>query len=211
MMLLMIVAFGFSMVYVSSTTRIEAYIRVLFLQGMLLFGMVLLDLGKMPLPGIVFLCVETLLLKALIIPVFLTYTVRKNNVFREVEPFIPSFYSVVITTLIFALGLGAAFWAKGAQTGVKPMYFGISLAAVITGLFIIISRTKVITHVMGYVMMENGIFMLALSVAAEMPFIVSMGVLLDIFAAVFMLGLFISRINSTFDELDIDSLSNLKD
>jgi hydrogenase-4 component E len=211
MMLFLIVVFGLSMVYVSSATRIEAYIRVLALQGFILFGMVLLDAGKMPPAVSIFMCVETLGLKAVIIPLFLTHTVRENNIFREIEPYIPSFYSVVIASLIFAAGLAFAFWAKSAGSGVKPMYFGISLAAVITGLFIIISRTKVITHVMGYVMMENGIFMLSLSMASEMPVIVNMGALLDLFVAVFMLGLFTSRINLTFDELDIDSLSNLKD
>jgi len=211
MTLLLIVIFGLSMVYVSSTSRIEAYISVLAIQGFILFGMVLLDFGKMPAAGFIFLCVETLALKAVMIPAFLMYTVRKNSIFREVEPYIPNFYSVVITSFIFAAGLAAAFWASKAGPGIKPMYFGISLAAVITGLFIIISRKKVITHVMGYVMLENGIFMLALSMASEMPMVVSMGVLLDLFAAVFMLGLFISRINSTFDELHIDSLSSLKD
>jgi hydrogenase-4 component E len=64
---------------------------------------------------------------------------------------------------------------------------------------------------MGFVMMENGIFLLSLSFAGEMPFIVNLGVLLDLFIAVFLLGLFVSRINSTFDELEVDMLSELKD
>ncbi len=208
---LLIVIFGLSMVYAAASTRIEAYIRVLMVQGLILFGMVLLDIGKIPLAGMIFLCGEALVMKAAVIPAFLTYTVRKNGIFREVGPGIPSFYSVAVTSLIFAAGLAASFWAAGSGAGIRPLYFGVSLSAVITGLFIIITRKKVITHVMGYVMMENGIFMLALSMAAEMPFMVSMGVLLDLFAAVFMLGLFVSRINSTFDELHIDSLSNLKD
>ena len=208
---LLILIFGLSMVYVASTTRIEAYIKVLALQGAVLFGMVLLDFGKMPVIDFVFLCLETLVLKAIIIPAFLFYIVRKNNIFREIEPYIPSFYSVVITSLIFAAGLGASVWAGQSDAGIRPLCFGVSLSVVITGLFLIITRKKVITHVMGYVMLENGIFMLALSVATEMPMIVNMGVLMDLFAAVFLLGLFVSRINSTFSRLEIDSLSNLKD
>ena len=211
MMRLLILIFGLSMVYVASTTRIEAYIKVVALQGAVLFGMVLLDFGKVPAVDFVFLCLETLLLKAIIIPAFLFYIVRKNNIFREIEPYIPSFYSVVITSLIFAAGLGASLWAGQSDVGVRPLCFGVSLSVVITGLFLIITRKKVITHVMGYVMLENGIFMLALSVAAEMPMIVNMGVLMDLFAAVFLLGLFVSRINSTFSRLEIDSMSNLKD
>lgn len=203
--------FGLSMIYASSMTRIEAYIRVLAFQGFVLFCMVLLDFGKMPVAGFIFLCAETLVLKAVVIPSFLMYTVRKNNIWREEAPFVPSFYSVVITSAVFAAGLALSFWAAEFGGLIKPLYFGVSLSAVITGLYFIISRKKLITHVMGYVMMENGIFLLALSMASEMPMIVSMGVLLDLFAAIFMLGLFITKINSTFDELHIDSLSNLRD
>ncbi|HNZ29667.1 MAG TPA: formate hydrogenlyase, partial [Candidatus Goldiibacteriota bacterium] len=59
--------------------------------------------------------------------------------------------------------------------------------------------------------MENGIFLLTLSVIKEMPMIVNLGVLLDIFAAVFILGLFATKINEAFDEMDVKSLSELKD
>ena len=114
---------------------------------------------------------------------------------------------------IFIAGFLASFMLLGSKglMGVNAVYLGAAISAVITGLFIIVSRKKIITHVMGFVMMENGIFLLSLSVSGEMPFIVNFGVLLDLFIAVFLLGLFISRINSTFDELEIDSLSELKD
>lgn len=211
MIRLLILVFGLSMVYVASTSRIEAYIKILALQGLVLFGMVLLDFGQVPFLDFLFLCGETLVIKAIIIPAFLIHTVRKNSIFREIEPYIPSFYSVVITSLIFAAGLGASIWAGQSDAGIKPLSFGISLSVVITALFLIMTRKKVITHVIGYVMLENGIFMLALSMAAEMPMIVNMGVLMDLFAAVFLLGLLVSRIKSTFSQLEIDGLTNLKD
>ena len=60
-------------------------------------------------------------------------------------------------------------------------------------------------------LIENGIFLLALSIAKEMPFIVAMGVLLDIFMAVYIFGLFVNKIQDVFTEIKIDNLSNLKD
>lgn len=207
----LIALFGITMLYVSSTTRLEAYIRVLALQGLVLFLMVLLDHSEIGTLNLVFLGAETLVFKTIMIPAFLMYTVRKNNIQREIAPFMPSFYSVLITTVIFAFGFLIAFWASSNASNVRPLYFGVSIATIITGLFIIISRKKIITHVMGYIMIENGIFMLAMSVVSEMPMIVNLGVLMDLFAAIYLLGLFVTRINSTFDELHIDSLSNLKD
>ena len=207
----LIAVFGITMLYVSSTSRVEAYIRVLAVQGVILFLMVLLDHAHLEILNLAFLGAETLIFKAFIIPAFLMFTVRKNNIQREAEPFMPSFYSVLITTAIFAFGFLIAFWASSNASNVRPLYFGVSIATIITGLFIIISRKKIITHVMGYIMIENGIFMLAMSVVNEMPMIVNLGVLLDLFAAIYLLGLFVTKINSTFDELHIDSLSNLRD
>ncbi|MGL4370125.1 MAG: NADH-quinone oxidoreductase subunit K, partial [Spirochaetota bacterium] len=92
-----------------------------------------------------------------------------------------------------------------------PLQFGVAISTMITGMFIIITRRKLITHIMGYMIIENGIFLLTLSAAKEMPVIVSLGVSLDIFVGVLMTGLFITKIKSNFEDEDIDSLSNLKD
>jgi hydrogenase-4 component E len=207
------VIFGMTLIYACATSRIEAYIRALALQGFLLMLCVIFGRRGMPAASLIFLCVETLAFKTVIIPWFLMYTVRKNGILREDEPYLPNFYSVVLATAISAAGFYVSFLMlrSGAMPGVNALFFGAALSAVATGLFIIISRKKVITHVMGFVMMENGIFLLSLSFSGEMPFIVNLGVLLDLFIAVFLLGLFVSRINSTFEEQEVDMLSELKD
>jgi hydrogenase-4 component E len=81
----------------------------------------------------------------------------------------------------------------------------------LTGFFIIATRKKLITHIMGYMILENGIFLLSLSAAKEMPFIVNLGVSMDIFIGVFLAGIFINRIKTNFDQHDIDDISRLKD
>ena len=67
------------------------------------------------------------------------------------------------------------------------------------------------SHLDSFITMENGIFLLSLSVAKEMPIIVNMGVLLDIFIAVFILGMLVKEINNEFDDLEVSQLSDLKD
>lgn len=208
---LLIVIFGLTMIYVSSTSRLEAYIRALAVQGLILAAMALIDV-HIGMKSFIFLGVETLVIKVAVIPWILFYTIRKNGIQREDEPYITNFYSVVITSWIFVAGFAVAYWADKAGAGIiSPLYFGVAMSTIVTGLFVIISRKKVITHVMGYVMIENGIFLLALSFAREMPMIVNLGVLLDLFAAIFLLGLFVTKINSTFEELQVENLMNLRD
>lgn len=207
----LILLFGVTMIYASSSTRIESYIKTLSFQGVFLFLIVLNNHSWTDYLSLAFLAVETLVFKGVIIPVFMTRIVRKNGIFREVEPSIPYFYSLIFTSIVFAAGIFISFWVIDQMQNLRPVYFGVAVSVIISGMFLIMTRKKLITHVMCYIMMENGVFLLTLSVIKEMPMIVNLGVLLDIFAAVFILGLFATKINEAFDEMDVKSLSELKD
>jgi hydrogenase-4 component E len=202
---------GTSMIYISFTSRIEVYIKVLSFQGFMLFLLILLNIMKMELLSFIFLITETLAFKTVIIPALLMRMIRKNGIYREVEPYIPNYFSLIISTLILVFGFFIVYISRDFSGNIKPVYFGISISVMMTGLFIILSRKKIVTHILGYMFLENGIFLLSLSVAEEMPIIINLGVFLDIFICIFVFGLFVSRIRSTFDELDIDTLSKLKD
>lgn len=207
----LVILFGLTMLYISATGMLGSYVRMLTAQGILLFLIAVINTNEFNFAGFVFVALETLILKAGLIPWFLNKTIRDNEMVREVEPNIPNFFSVLIVSLIFAFGFVLASWSIRAGNNLIPLQFGISISTMITGMFIIITRHKLITHVMGYMIIENGIFLLSLSAAKEMPVIVSLGVSLDIFMGVLMAGLFISRIKSSFEDHDVDTLSNLKD
>jgi hydrogenase-4 component E len=87
----------------------------------------------------------------------------------------------------------------------------VALSALFTGLYIIITRRKIITHVMGFLIIENGVFVLSLAVGSEMPMLVNTGILLDIFVSVILLGIFADKIGDVFEEQDVEQLRNLKD
>ena len=207
----LIVLFGVTMLYVAATSRIEGYIRVLALQGVLLFLLVMTDWPHLQLLNLLFLAVETLGFKTVIIPWFLLRVVRRNGISRELEPYIPNFYSVVIASLIFAFGFFLAYWSLDFAADIKPLYFGVSVSTMMTGLLVITTRKMLVTHVAGFMMLENGIFLLSLAMAREMPLLVNLGVLLDIFMGIFLLGLFATKIKSTFAEDKIDALTDLRD
>ena len=201
------------MLYVSTTSRLEAYIKMFVAQGIIFSAMILMDYGALGNINFIFLILETLVVKTVVVPSILFKVVRKYNVYREVEPYIPNFYSIVITTVIFVLGFIISYYSVKYAPNIKPLHFAVSVSTVMAGLFIIMTRKKIITHIMGYMFVENGIFLLSLSVAKEMPLIVNMGVLLDIFIGVFLLVLVYKNIKSTFEfeKISIDQLSELRD
>jgi len=195
----------------AATSRIKAHIKMLSIQGLILFLILFLDEDKTNLINLIFLSIETLLVKTILIPLFLTRILNKNEVFRDNEPHIPNFYSLVIASIMLFAGFMISNLHGQGFENVTALYFGVSISTILISLFLITTRKKILTHVIGYIMMENGIFLLSLSVAKEMPIIVNMGVLLDIFIAVFILGFLINKINNAFEELNICELCNLKD
>ena len=85
------------------------------------------------------------------------------------------------------------------------------VCAVIVGMFIIIFRKKLIVHVAGFLVLENGIFLFGTSVASEMPLLIEIGSLLDVFVVVFLMGIALNKISSTFSGADVTQLKRLKD
>ncbi len=207
----LIILLGTTMLYVFAASRIEAYVKTLAMQGLLLFLLVIIDIKEINWFNIAFLCIETLVIKAIVIPVFLLNVIRKNEIGREVEPYISQFYSLLVASAIFIFGFIAAFWSAKFQAEVKPLYFGVSIVLLISSLFLIVNRKRIITHILCYMMLENGIFLLSLSVANEMPMLVNLGVLLDLFVGIYLFVIFFNKIQEMYDGNHIDILTELKD
>lgn len=225
-----IILLGLSMIYIASTSRLAAHVNMLIIQGWLLFFVCLTGFAKEPwfdfaifankdlliknlshLWGIIFVVFETLAIKAFIIPSFLKKILKKTNAHRDTEANIPHFYCLVISSFILFAGFLTANIKIPEFQMIDSMYFGISLAIIIISLWLITIKHKVLSNVIGFITMENGIFLLSLSVAKEMPIIVNLGVLLDLFIAVFILGMLIREIDHEFHDLEVSHLSDLKD
>ncbi|MDD3150540.1 MAG: hypothetical protein PHV68_06865, partial [Candidatus Gastranaerophilales bacterium] len=181
------------------------------LQGFLLFLICYYNFEKISLIDFIFLSFETLAVKTIIIPLFLTKILDKNQIYRDTEPYIPNFYSLVLSSTILFAGLLISNIHTEIFESINHIYFGVSISSIITCLFLITVRHKVLTNIISFIAMENGIFLLSLSVAKEMPLIVNLGVLLDLFIAIFILGLLVNRINSVFKDLSTCKLCSLKD
>jgi hydrogenase-4 component E len=205
----LLIIFIISLLYVSIANRIITYVRVLALQGFILFGVTFLQLQDIQTWNLVLIMLETIVFKAIAVPVFLAYLIKRNKITRETEPYLPHFISLIIITLIVVI---TVLLANSIQdTHLDKIFFIVSLSTLFTGLYFIASRKKIITHVMGYLMIENGVFVLSLAVGNEMPNLVNLGIMLDVFASVLILGIFLNKIGDVFKDVDVDQLTNLKD
>jgi len=206
-----IILFGLTMLYLAATSRIIAHIRLLIAQGVLLFLICCTGYQHMDLLNFGFLAIETLIFKGVVIPWFLYRVLKKTHSNRDVAANIPHFYSLVISSIILLVAILASNYYISSMKLISPMFFGVSAATIIISLWLITIKHKIISNVIEFITMENGIFLLSLSVAKEMPILVNMGVLLDVFIAVYILGLFVNEINKEFNDLEVSHLSDLKD
>jgi hydrogenase-4 component E len=205
----LLIIFIISLLYVSIANRIITYVRVLALQGFILFGVTFLQLKDIQTWNLVLILMETIVFRAVAVPMFLSYLIKRNRITRETEPYLPNFVSLIIVTMIVVITVLLANSIH--ETHLDKIFFIVSLSTLFTGLYFIASRKKIITHVMGYLMIENGVFVLSLAVGNEMPNLVNLGIMLDVFASVLILGIFLNKIGDVFKAVDVDQLSNLKD
>lgn len=206
---ILLIIFAITLLYFAIANRLMSYLSILMLQGLLLFGVALLELRDMNILNLAFILLETVIVKAIAIPLFIRRVIKKNKIKREAEPFVPYFVSLLVATVII---IGAFVLSTMVQTThLNKTYFVAALSAVFCGLFFIVSRKKIITHVICYVIIENGVFILSMAVGNEMPLLVNLGVLLDVFVSVFLLGIFINKVGNVIDGGDVTELSSIKD
>lgn len=150
-------------------------------------------------------------LKGFVFPWLMTRAMREADVRREVEPFIDFAMSILFAILALVGSLWVASKLQLPHAAPSALLLPFALFGIWTGLFLIVARRKAITQVIGFLVLENGIFTFGMTMLHEAPFLVEMGILLDVFVAVFVMGIAIFHIQREFDHIDADRLTILKD
>jgi hydrogenase-4 component E len=153
----------------------------------------------------------TLLLKVIALPWILFRLTRKLKVHRDVEPMIniPTTMLLGIVLVIFAFNLAQPI-SQIAGT-VTRSTLGIAMASVLLSFLMMITRANAIPQVVGFLSMENGLFLAATSATYGMPMVVELGVALDVLVGSLILGIFFFQIRETFDSLDLKHMEKLKE
>ena len=206
---LLLIVFIVTLFVCSTAIRLRTFIKAIAFQGLLLFGIFIFRLNEINTINLILLLLETIIFKAIVIPYFLHYLIKRNKITREAEPYVSNFASLFIVT---GAVMTAFFLASTLRGGVfENIYFVVASITIFAGFYLIISRRKIITHVMGFIIIENGVVILSLTVGTEMPMLINLGILLDIFVTVLVLGVFTNKIGDIFKEAEVDHLNRLKD
>ncbi len=191
--------------------RLTGLIRFAAVQGLLAGLLPLLVHSHAITARLVFLAALAVALKGVAFPLLLGRALREADIRREVEPFVGSELSTFLGISLLAFSFWLSEWLGIAQAGWLRLMLPVGFFTMMTGLFLIISRHKALTQVLGYLVMENGIFLLGVALVGEVPFIVELGVLLDAFVAVFVMGIAIHHINREFNHMDVHLMARLKE
>ncbi len=150
-----------------------------------------------------------LTVKVVAIPYALLWIVKEIKTVREVMSSTSAAQSVFITAGLILLSFFAVQpYARALR--VDENMLAASIALVLTGAFVMVSRKKALMQVVGLLVLENGIFLAALITTFGMPLIIEIGISFDLLMGVFLMGLFVFRIRDTFDHLDVSKLRRLR-
>jgi hydrogenase-4 component E len=154
----------------------------------------------------------TFLFKVLVVPALLIRMIARLNVQQEITLTLN-----VPTSLLIAAGLilGADYLTRsivsaGQSVELSRNVLTISVSVLLMGLLTMVTRKKALTQVIGFLTMENGLFLTGIAITAGMPMIVELGVFFDVLVAVFIMGVLLHRINETFDTINVEKLTKLK-
>jgi hydrogenase-4 component E len=196
--------------WILGTSRLSSMIRAAATQGALLAMLPVALYYPHPSIHVLGLAVGTFAVKAVILPFFLTRAIREAAVRREIEPLIGFTASLMFGAAAIALAFTIA--PRLALPAMQSsMLVPVALSTVIIGLLVLITRNQALTQVIGYLVLENGIYAFGLSQAERVPFLVDVGVLLDVFAGVFIMGIVVFQINREFDSLSSTRMTELRD
>ena len=192
-------------------SRLGASIRTVAVQGVLLGALALLAHHDHLTVAVLVVALGGMALKGVVFPWLLFRALRAAEVEREVEPFVGTIPSL----LGGVVALGASLWLTARLPLPEPATYSllvaVALFSIFVGLFLIITRKKAISQVLGFLVMENGIYAFGVGLVVDSPLLVELGVLLDVFVAVFIMGIIIFHISRESDHIDTHKLSSLKD
>ncbi|MFI5252100.1 MAG: NADH-quinone oxidoreductase subunit K [Bacteroidota bacterium] len=196
-----------------SSRSVQFYVRLFGLQSFFLGLVALLVAIGYGESHILIAAILTVAVKAIAIPFSLNKIIDKIKVRKEIDFTINITMSLLICALLVILAGSVAKPILEAQRSYLLMtsrVLPVSISMIMIGLFIMIARKQAVSQIIGLLTMENGLFLSGLSITYGMPLIVEVGIFFDIFVAVLILGMFVFRINQTFDTINIDSIRRLR-
>jgi hydrogenase-4 component E len=194
--------------------RVDSYIKTFRLQSVilaLLAGLMgIYNIYRFGNWEIMIVCLITLVIKVFYIPHLLKKTVHQIEYKVEKDFFLNIPISILICCGLVILAYFTVTHIDDIQDGYLKIYLANAVAVVLIGLFFMVSRKKAIGQIIGFLVIENGLFTAAILSTEGMPMIVELGIFFDLLTAVLIMGILVYRINENFESIDLNKLKNLR-
>jgi hydrogenase-4 component E len=207
MLLALIILYVVTLLYLSIVERFRHYASLVGLQGWLLLAVALWSLRSIDWPELVFIVAETLVFKAIIVPVLLYNIIRRTGIDRVAS--VATFNQLLLSLAALLCSIVVTYYL--ADTQIDRVFFGVALYALLSGMLLIVNHKRIFSHLVGFLVIENGVFLFSMAIGVEMPYLINIAILLDILMSVLMLGLFAGKIGRRLHDFNSDSLTSLKD
>lgn len=209
MLLSLIILYVITLVYIAMVERFRNYASIIAMQGWLLLGIALLRLHTLNWAELSFIILETLIFKAIIVPAILMRVINKTKINRIKSSGTSQFNSLMLSFAALVISAITTYYV--ADSSVHMVFFGVALYALLSGLILIVLRSRIFTHMVGFLVIENGVFLFSMAIGVEMPMLINAAIMLDILMSVLMLGMFMTKVDDQIHTDDSDSLTHVKD
>lgn len=209
MLLSLIILYIISLIYLSIVERFRNYASLIAIQGWLLLGIALLRLHTLDWIELSFIVTETLIFKAIIVPKILMRVINQTKINRVGSSGSSQFNSLMLSFAALAISAITTYFVADSST--HMIFFGVALYALLSGLILIVLRSRIFTHMVGFLVIENGVFLFSMAIGVEMPILINSAIMLDILISVLMLGMFMTKVDHQIHTDDSDSLTHVKD
>lgn len=208
MILSLIILYVLTLIYLSIADRFRNQTSILAIQGLLLFGIAIARMHTFHPVEMGFIVVETLIFKAIVIPAILLYVINRTKINR-IHSSSSQFGALVMSIIALVASCTITYYMADDRTDM--IFFGVALYALLSGLILIVMRKRIFAHLIGFLVIENGVFMLSMAIGVEFPLLINLAIMLDILVSIVILGMFLQRMDNEIHTDETDALTSIKD
>ena len=208
MILSLIILYVLTLIYLSIADRFRNHTTILALQGLLLFGIAMARLHEFHPVEMSFIIAETLIFKAIIIPAILLRVIRQTKINR-IHSSSSQFGALVMSIVALIASCTITYYMADQRTDM--IFFGVALYALLSGLILIVMRKRIFAHLIGFLVIENGVFLFSMAIGVELPMLINLAIMLDILISILILGMFLRRMDNEIHTDETDALTSIKD
>ena len=208
MILSLIILYVLTLIYLSIADRFRNHTTILALQGLLLFGIAMARLHEFHPVEMSFIIAETLIFKAIVIPAILMRVIRQTKINR-IHSSSSQFGALVMSIIALVASCTITYYMADQRTDM--IFFGVALYALLSGLILIVMRKRIFAHLIGFLVIENGVFLFSMAISVELPMLINLAIMLDILISILILGMFLRRMDEEIHTDETDALTSIKD